>query len=330
MANTYSHIISCCNTGRFLSKFGLVLFDKLTNKLAFLRLDSKHLDFSKITGYTAIQQVGDEYYIGVQGQLSGIIKLDKNLNVTNYIALSKYYDIHSMDFYNGYLYFAASSTNQVIKFDLKTYEEKVHWTAPNSEEKLHLNVVKFYGDKMFVLFHKDFSELKASKKTGILYNVTDDKKIVCNLQHPHDVLFENGNVNVSDSANGRVLSYNFNTEVEKIIFELAGYYTRGLDLADDIIISGISSKRIISRKQGKVLRYFKGSFSEYIDSDAHYSYLHVFNRINNKSTLIDFSHMGSEIYEIKPIQVKAPRLLKKALVEKSVVQKWVLENARVD
>lgn len=330
MANTYSHIITCCNTGRFLSKFGLVLFDESTKKFAFIDLEHELLDFSKITGYTAIQKVGNEYYIGVQGKLSGVLKLDENLNIVNFVTLTQYYDIHSMDYYNGHLYFAASATNQVIKLDINTFEESVHWTARNNQRKLHLNVVKFYNDKMFVLLHDHFDNIDDLSKLGLLYNVTDNKEIICNLKHPHDIFFEKNYVYVSDSAKGRVFSYNFDTSSENKVFEVDGYYTRGLDLSNDTIISGISAKRIISRKQGEVLRYFKGSFTEYINSDQHYSYVHLFDKQSNQSTFIDFSHIASEIYEIKPITVATPRILKKAQIKKSVVQKWVLDNARVE
>lgn len=328
MQKKYSHIITCCNTGKFSSLFGIALLSLEKDKVDYLELSHPKIDFSKITGFTGITNDENYYYIGAQGHPSKIIILDNNLNVHDVISLSKYYDIHSMDIYRNSLYFAASSTNQIIELDLNNYSETIYWESPNSQEKLHLNVVKFFNDNMYALFHKDFDE--TGKQQGVVYNISKKEKLLTGLKHPHDIYF-NQNENllyVSSSAEGKVFSIGLKTkEVIEEVF-LPGFYSRGFAIDGNQYISGISSKRLISRKEGKKISYFDGSFEEYMECNEFNSYLNIFNKESKNNSKVDFSHIGNEIYEIYELKKESTNIkaMKRSQLKKSKVNKWVLDK----
>lgn len=269
----------------------------------------------------------DRYYLAGQGHPSSILVLDVNLKLIEYVRLSKYYDIHSLDMHDGKLYFAATSENKIIEININDYSETVVWDAGKTES-LHLNTVKYIDDRMLILMHHGLKQ-SPKKKTGMLVDALTKDILLDNLSSPHNIhVSDAGDVTILDSATSRV----FTAKSGSWVFSISGTfegYLRGVGEDSEYRIFGISAGRVVSRKQGPSKKYFTGSFMEYFSAKAFQSYIILDNKILSayESKYISFIAYGREVYEILPLSSDSkPAYMKNWVANRELVYGWIKQR----
>ncbi len=324
------YIISCCNTGSLLSEFGLVILDSeiTLEPFSYLDLHDTNLNFGTITGFTGICELPNGYAVATQSTPSGILILDTNLNFVNYIKLKKYYDLHSMIYHDdNKILVAATATNQILEINLASGREKIFWDADNVRN-LHINTFQVNSDNFLVLSHQDPTHLANKQGVGVVLDVNRNKRVLTELWHPHD-LFQrlDGSIAVLSSARGTIFSLDPTTFIVSMEKQLNGYI-RGYFEDDDGIFVGVSALRMISRKQGAQLRYYKGSFEEYYQDPIYQSFIAKYTRHTDNIEYIPFTQMNFEIYEVKRLaEDSKPALVAKPEVKRHMILRWLLNMA---
>ena len=324
-------IITSCNTGRYLSMFGVVIFNAETQRFRIVNMAQDKSIFREITGFTGMLRYKDKYYLAGQGHPSSILVLDVNLNLIEYVRLSKYYDIHSLDMHDGKLYFAATSENQIIEININDYSETVVWDAGETEA-LHLNTVKYIDDRMLILMHHGLKQ-SSKKKKGMLVDALTKDVLLDDLSSPHNIhVSDAGDVTILDSATSRA----FTAKSGNWVFSISGAfegYLRGVGEDSEYRVFGISAGRVISRKQGPNKKYFTGSFMEYFSAKAFQSYIILDNKYSSpdESKYISFIAYGREVYEILPLFPDSkPAYMKNWIANRELVYGWLKQRDRPD
>jgi len=320
-------VITSCNTGPYLSMFGVVVFNAETHKFRVVNLVQDKSIFKDITGFTGMIRCGNRYYLAGQGHPSSILVLNMNLRVIDYIRLSKYYDIHSLDVKDGRLCFAASSENKIIEVNLDNYSEIVVWDACKSE-CLHVNTVKYVDGKMLILMHHSL-RLSSKKKTGMLIDALTEDVLLEDLNHPHNIhVSDVGDVSILDSGTSRVFTAKAGDR-DFIISDKFEGYLRGIGEDSKYRIYGISAGRVISRKQGVKKKYFTGGFMEYFAAKAFQSFVILSDKSTSlgDSKYISFIAYGREIYEILPLSPESkPAFMRNWIANRELVYGWLKQR----
>lgn len=322
------YLISCCNTGRLLSEFGLVIFDALNkiNPFFYLNISETKLDFATITGFTGICQIPGGYVVGTQSNPSGLLILDSDLRFVRYMELSQNFDVHSMLMHESKLLVAATAVNQILAIDLNSGSESVFWDAKN-ERKLHINTFIFHQQNLLVLSHQDPTHSNESVRVGVVRDVDLNRNLAQGLWHPHDLFIRpDGSIVVLSSERGWVHALDpvdFTLTKEKV---LKGYI-RGYHEDEEGVIVGLSAIRMFSRKQGSDKRYYRGSFEEYYQDPMFQACVARYDRGATDVEYLPFSHMNFEIYEIKRLaDVSEPLLVPMPVIRRHMILRWLLSG----
>lgn len=323
------YLISCCNTGRLLSEFGLVVYNEEYRDKPFTHLDLSEtgLDFNSITGFTGICKIPDGYAVATQGNPNGILFLDENLCFLRYQSLGGYYDIHSMLWHGSELLFAATACNEIRALDLQTGQHRLFWGIKN-KRNLHLNTFLFHQDRLLVLLHQNPTFSENERGAGVVLDAESNQHLIENLWHPHDlVLRPNGELVVLSSGERKIYAVDLEQGGDsRLDWHLDGY-VRGYHEEDGQALVGISAVRMFSRKQGADKRYFRGSFEEYYNDPVFQSFVARARRGSDEVSYLPFSHMNFEIYEIKPLPGSVrPPLVQEPNIRRHMICRWLLSE----
>lgn len=318
-------LISCCNTGPQLSRFGLVYFEPESGRLAHLALDAD-LPFAEITGFTGIASDVRYSYVAVQSkQGSALLILDRQKGSQRFLFLNEYLDLHSMEIIDGELRVAATSTNQQIVIDPNrgTYEVRREWPAPRS---LHINVISERGNQCLVLMHRQVSTPDEQTHDGVLFDAVSGTVKLGGLKHPHNITWDiDGACVVLDSATGRVFRSGASGFV--VAESFPGCYVRGYCDTEEWRIVCVSGRRIFSRKSGTAKKYYRGTLNEFLLDRGFEAALELLDKRSGERRAIPFDHYGTEIYDIMPFDPEHLPLLEDGGVRRAKLIRWLFEQA---
>lgn len=240
--------ISCCNQST-LQRNNLVVLDTATGAIEPV-IESTY----SFTGMTQ-----DKNYVYVISQTPGswIYVIHKNTrDIVLQQSLENVKDPHSMVVNGENLYIVSAGTDQVLqyRFDrekLRIVFVKVIWSPKDSNmvtDTHHINSVFQYKNDIFIsAFGLKESEQWSSAKKGYIYNITEKKKEMEPIYHPHSLYILNGNFYYCESSTRSVRKNN------TAIIRLKSGYTRGLCVHNDYIFVGTSSGRKKSKSTGVTL-----------------------------------------------------------------------------
>lgn len=243
--------VSFCNQKEAPTDKNLVVID-------FISGQESWISFGEIiNGITGLSQNKDYIFLLYQGSENGIAILDKKtLKIILKSKLENVADPHSLVIDDdGNIYVVSTGNDRVSNYffnkDNRSIEYvKTLWRPNGSEGKTdthHVNSIFLHKDHLYVsAFGPKKSERWYSADDGYVYDITENKKIISNIYHPHSVFVDGKDVYYCESSS-RSVKKNY----RKIISLDAGY-TRGLAIYEDYILLGTSSGRKNSKSTGVV------------------------------------------------------------------------------
>jgi hypothetical protein len=177
------------------------------------------------------------------------------------IYLREVMDIHSIAEYQSDILAISTGNNRIFRIrpesDESSREEILHTINADYRDQVHLNSLWIDGDH---IFSSSFGD-----KIQESWRVTSHGNVLCwkpqyhvlleNIYHPHSVRRHGDYLYACESGTGRLLRFTQEVRsVPEIVFDYDGRYIRGLSVASDIIVVGISGRRVkgvnsISRNQ---------------------------------------------------------------------------------
>jgi tetratricopeptide (TPR) repeat protein len=287
-------IVSFCNLQPRFNAFSLARVDLASGAVDFV--DLRDLT-SKIPfiGITGLCHVGDHIAIGVQGPISALAILDRNLSLVDFRYLSKVQDIHSLTPRGHDLLIASTKTNEIVAYDTRTGVETILYAAAPAEagDTHHLNAVCVYQDQVYACM---FGQTQPGRtRAGRIVNIHSGETVLDGLRQPHSLTATGDSMLVLESSTGHLIK--FGTDFSLIPWiEYAGY-VRGLCPIGDLLVIGRSVKRAWSRSQNALLPITVSLPSPDGYQDGARSALFI-RDAGGTDRALDVSDAGSEIYDI--------------------------------
>lgn len=177
--------------------------------------------------------------------------------ITNYVALKKCKDTHSLVYSNGYVYIVSTGTNEIYRVPFKDGqlgEEELFWNYPgvsHERDEVHLNGLTVDGDDLIASCFGPKNAEGAWGLEGRVFHVESGASIHAGLNQPHTPLVIGDQLVFVESAESKVFMY---TKTASGAWTLSAEikmpgYTRGLALQDGHLLVGISSSRNVSRSR---------------------------------------------------------------------------------
>jgi len=241
-------LISFCNQ-HGERKENLMLLDLETGDRNYLA--------GNLSGFVGLFQDDKYFYALSQDPDEGLHIIDK---ITRKVLVRKstpeVKDPHSVFANDKDIYIVSTGSDQLLRYSFD--REKLDfefveplWVPAGSEGKEnthHVNSVYKSGNSLFVSAFGPRKKGKAKSKSdkGYVFNVTEGKKVLSNIYHPHSLVVSNGDYYYCESARKKVLKNG------KVILSLTEGYVRGLAVSDNHIVIGISNMRKVSKSTGLV------------------------------------------------------------------------------
>lgn len=226
-----------------------------------------------ISGISGICHIGETIVIASQGASPVLACVNIiETNVTNYIALDKTKDTHSLVFHNDYIYLVSTGTNEVYRVpyhDGHFGKEELYWSYPGvsyDKDEIHLNGLTIDGESFIA---SCFGLKKTDDGTwgteGRVFYLDSGQTIHENLNQPHSPLIADSHLIFAESA-ARQIHICSKVEHEEWVVKrkisLQGY-ARGVALIDNKLFVGVSADRKLSRSQRKLM---STKLAKYVDS----------------------------------------------------------------
>jgi hypothetical protein len=175
-------------------------------------------------------------------------------------------------------------------------QDKPYWRVSALDDAYHINGVTVSRNKIYVTMFNAFDKKNRGKNhKGILYNITDSKLILNDLNQPHTPYIDSkGYVCCADSGN---FSFVRSFGPERIYRVQLDGYTRGIceDPARKGFWVGISAYRKYSKTQNRWVEQYKG------DTPLKGAKIQFVNQNNEVKDTIDLAKYGiMEIFDILP------------------------------
>tara|TARA_R100001460_G_scaffold83037_3_gene123938 strand:- start:3323 stop:4162 length:840 start_codon:yes stop_codon:yes gene_type:complete len=181
-----------------------------------------------------------------------ICEFDRSLNLQNEFVISGCEDVHGIEVFDKSLFCLSTKTNKIFETNFQGEILCVHEGIPNCGGA-HMNTIKKYGDRLFILCHRDSFDSESC-----LYSFNTKTKEMIPVSrflgdHSHSILNFNGRFWICDSLNGRVFSINQNDHVKDAktspqlrtidhINSKADHLLRGLEVDKKYLYIGASAK----------------------------------------------------------------------------------------
>lgn len=231
---------------------------------------SRWIDFSGLSddvrnsfsGVCGICGVAEDVIITTQGASPILATVSiANAKITNYVALKKCKDPHSLVYLNGYVYIVSTGTNEIYRAPFKDGqlgEEELFWSYPgvsHERDEVHLNGLTVDGDDLIA---SCFGPRNAEGSWGLegrVFYVESGVSIHAGLNQPHSPIVSNTRLAFAESAANKVHVYSKSGNLPWIREQeiLLSGYTRGLVLRGQRLWIGVSANRKLSRSQHKFL-----------------------------------------------------------------------------
>src|SRR3989339_309717 len=245
-------LISFCNQSGD-SRNNLLLIDLKTGKKRYL--------LNNVGGFTGLGQDSKYLYALSQTSPTRIYIIEKGSGKSILLQkLEEVLDPHSLAVSENFLYVVSTGNDQVLqyKFDRvknKLFFQKIFWW-PNGSDKIsdthHINSLFMLNNQMYVsAFGPKKSEKWSSADEGYILNITENRKEIEHIYHPHSIftegsIFSKRNIYYCESSTKSVKKNNLT------LIKLDLGYTRGLYLQGKYLALGTSSGRKHSKSTGLI------------------------------------------------------------------------------
>jgi hypothetical protein len=166
--------------------------------------------------------------------------------VERYVRIDAAEDTHGIEPAVDRLALVSTGDNSIVWIGNDGAIERT-WRAPGSGDAWHLNCLARRDGDLYVSAFGPFREHRAWSSparagAGVLFNVTAGETAVSGLSCPHHPRFEDGAWLICDSMPGTLVAVDPDSSQVLASKELGGW-TRGLAVADNVILVGVSSGR---------------------------------------------------------------------------------------
>jgi hypothetical protein len=245
-------VLSLCNERRNPEQ-GVLLFDVVSKDAAWIPVGASE----SIMGTRGVCVDGDFLYVvytvgWYEAHVATFVVRSELIELVDDKRLPDVSDPHSICVFNDRLLVTSTGTDEIVAYDLDdrkvTGNAESFWRASDAgSDTHHVNSVCTDGSAVIVsAFGPREGELWSSARSGYIYNITEQRMILSDLQHPHSarifdgVLYfdESSRQSLRTASGGRVI---------------IGGYVRGCErLRDGTMLVGSNAARRVSRSRGVV------------------------------------------------------------------------------
>ncbi|MDX9913048.1 MAG: DUF4915 domain-containing protein [Candidatus Moranbacteria bacterium] len=238
-------LISFCNPQLESINKNLLILDLKNEKSEYL-LETKD-------GLTGITQDNNFFYALSQDSKIYIIDRNSHKLILNK-KLENLLDPHSLFIEGDELFIVSTGNNEILKYKISKDRlgidfAEVFWKhyAVNNEigDIYHINSIFKEKKSIYITaFGLKDGDRWSSAKNGHIFNITENKKEINNIYHPHSLFIKDGKKYYCESASQAI------KEGNNVIVKLKSGYVRGLSLDKKYLIFGVSGGRKISKSTG--------------------------------------------------------------------------------
>lgn len=244
-------LVTCCNKGENETLTGRDTFlyqvDCETGIVQGVELELA----GKEHGFTGLCRYGSGWLIAVQNNLKRalahapmrLLHLDSDLQLQRIISLEHVVDTHSILIVDGCCYLASTGNDSVISCDPESGTCEIYWRASGAgDDRHHVNSVACYrGELLLSCFGESTTAERHAAKSGSIVSIDTGGVLAGGIRHPHSLTSGEDRLWWCESGTGRVWC-----DFEPVL-EIDCGYVRGLALAGDRLVVGVSRQRMRSR-----------------------------------------------------------------------------------
>jgi len=225
----------------------------------------------------------------LQRMPSTLLFFDKNLNYSHHSELIGLKGVHSILSHKGFIYLSVTNQDRIVKVDDSNQQFEV-WSKQTLKDTIHLNSICIHDNELYAsAFGEKSNELWSSAQSGYIFRVSDEKKMIENIWHPHSSFSYANQLYCCNSSNQQVIN-------QQGVYQanLPGY-TRGLHTDDELLICGTSQGRLVSHSTGVRIsnKSDQGSLGGICS-------INVCFKSNQATKNINLSDRATEVFEILP------------------------------
>ena len=295
--STRSFLVSFCNNKQQVSEQGLQLArldintaDQTVHQSA---LTIELPDSLTGNGVTGMCHHGAHRVLLLQRNPSTLVFLNQHLQVDQVVPMEGLKGVHTILSWQGELYVSVTNQDRIVKLDQSFNQHEV-WSTGSQQDSIHLNSICVHDGSLYAsAFGPKKDQLWSSADQGYVFRVATSEPVLKPIWHPHSVFSHAGKLHCCHSSFQQVVS------ADAVLEENLPGYTRGLYIDDELLICGTSTGRLVSHSTGLKISNRSGAGQTGGTCG-------VFIRFNNHgSSFTDLSHLGSEVFEVMPLQSSA-------------------------
>jgi hypothetical protein len=240
-------IISFCNQTENNNSQNLKVLDIKTGKVQKINFDIPNV------GITGLAKDEKYIYALYQETIPGIIILDRHTYELVYsIPLSEISDPHSLVVDKDNLYIVSTGNDSIFLYSYSQNQVifKGKFWSPvglSNADNHHLNSLSLTETNQLLVsaFGSKEKDMWHTANNGYIYDVSNSKYLIKNIQHPHSIFVYKNGIYYCESLKKKIKR----NKSTKLILDKG--YTRGLYVDDNYIVVGSSYDRKISKSTGK-------------------------------------------------------------------------------
>lgn len=196
----------------------------------------------------------------------GVVLLDaESFTEIGSFVLPELADPHGVAFLDGDFIITSTGNDQVIRYHYDEEAGKVEclgtvWSPEGSDQTTdthHINSISCFKNNLYVSgFGPKKGELWSSADDGYVFNISEGKKELTGIYHPHSLSVTADGFFYCDSSRRRVMR-----EKDELIKQAAGY-TRGLSVSGTHLAVGSSNGRTKSKSTNASGEEYTGNIAD--------------------------------------------------------------------
>lgn len=292
--STRSFLVSFCNNKQRVSEQGLQLarldINSTDQTVSLSTLTIELPDSLTGNGVTGMCHHGEHRVLLLQRNPSTLVFLNQHMQVDQVVPLAGLKGVHTILSWQGELYVSVTNQDRIVKLD-QSFNQHEIWSTGTQQDSIHLNSICVHEGALYAsAFGPKRDQLWSSADQGCVFHVATSEPVLQPIWHPHSVFSHGGKLCCCHSSFQQVIAAD-----EVLEKDLPGY-TRGLFIDDELLICGTSTGRLVSHSTGLKISNRSGAGKTGGTCG-------VFIRFGNRGGVFtDLSHLGSEVFEVMPLQ----------------------------
>lgn len=288
-----SYLVSFCNNRSndgVRGLLGLVSYGADQQELLYRPIELKIPESLTPKGITGMCWHQGYLVVALQSKTPALLFLNSAFDVVDHWLLDGYKGIHSILSHQGEIYLSVTGLDMIIKSS-DGHGFDVVWETGTHRDTIHLNSICIHQDRlhMTAFGHKADESLWSSAKNGRVFDVSATTLVAEGIWHPHSLF-----------SHGEQLYYchsslqSIDSTTARVADDLPGY-SRGLFVADDYLVCGVSKGRLISHTTGEKI-------SNISDRGTLAGVCGVWlkDRQTDQTCFINLDHVATEVFELMP------------------------------